>query len=251
MLVQYRQHSLWLITQHNHALVSGKLAYHWKHTPPLPFLLLLAISLHDLSWIEADQSLHWSEDTPSQFFEYPLPQRLELYQKGVQKALQISPYLALLTSMHYQSFFDEKTTPHFHQQQQTFQQHWQKQLNLPQPHLQNDLKVLKFFDNLSLYLCYTPPAAIKPKLPLWMRPEIVYNLSPTPFQMHWKNNHELHFHPFPFQQEFLLTIPYQEITYQQLQQWQNLPPHQRNQNFQQTPQQLWRVWIKKSPNPTS
>ncbi len=94
-----------LITQHDHALLSGHLASHLSNAhfaPPEPFdIVIQAISLHDCGWPDHDNRPTLNPDgRPTDVFESPLQVSLPVWSNSVDRARRHDPYIALLVSLH-------------------------------------------------------------------------------------------------------------------------------------------------------
>lgn len=94
----------WLISQHEHALLSGELAKHAGHEafePPSGPEAVLGISLHDCGWpLHDDQPTLNSRHEPLDVFEAPRPITLPVWLRSVEIAIEKDPYAGLLVSLH-------------------------------------------------------------------------------------------------------------------------------------------------------
>lgn len=116
MLKRRVGNELWLISQPDHAAVSGYLAAHWGNADfarpgyfapaPDPERLraetVLAIAEHDNGWWEweADPELHPGEGLPLGLLELSQAQALERWHLGVPRFVEKHPYVSLLISFH-------------------------------------------------------------------------------------------------------------------------------------------------------
>ena len=95
-----------LISQHDHALLSGKLAEalgNQRFAPPDPRdQVIQATALHDNGWRDPDERPTLNpKGLPTDVFENPLPLSLEAWAASADYAEQnTSPYTALLVSLH-------------------------------------------------------------------------------------------------------------------------------------------------------
>jgi hypothetical protein len=96
IMVEYDQHFS-MITQHDHARLSGDIAADWD---PEFFSgsyykqeVLHAIYEHDRGWIDLDDTPFWNDkaDAPYTFMDFPLGPKLVFYQKGVDEVKSKAP----------------------------------------------------------------------------------------------------------------------------------------------------------------
>lgn len=176
--------------------------------------LVLSASLHDLSWIDTDEALQWNdkENRPYDFTSFPLLEKLKIYEKGLNETERLNPYSALLTSLHYCSFFKENQ----HESVDGFLRKEEKrQARLKKIFFDKavdlDLRHLQLWDNLSLYVCLNKPGTPKEKEHPWFKNGI-HALAKTGeevlMQARWLNERTIHLDPFPFRQSFSTTLPY-------------------------------------------
>lgn len=198
-----------LIHQHDHALLSGEMAFHSGKSPfkEADFQTVLTATLHDLSWIESDKQL----TKPYDFTNYPLLDRLNLYRTGIDKTEQLDPYAALLTSMHYCAFLKRgksKEVDHFLQEEE----HRQKKLSqwYHSVDLSFALRQLKMWDNLSLYVCLNEPGTTKTNEHIWFKNGIQgVTADGKDIMIHgkWRDEKTVIFSPFPFKRSWTAHIP--------------------------------------------
>lgn len=221
MLIQVRGDSLRLITQCDHALLSGQLAHQWwgldRESSPLAFDLLMATALHDLAWVEADTRPTWNleDGRPFDFIDYPLDERLALYTWGLDSLEDPGPYICLLTSMHYCAFKGMASVSSFQRQEEKRRQTLAQRLELDdtaRSHADEQLAYLQMFDVLSLFICLTPPSANTDDVPIWLSPlKIGRTPKGTELGMRWSGDERLVFSPSPFRQMFRVSIPYRDL----------------------------------------
>ena len=168
MLIQHAPDHLRLIHQHDHGVLCGELAHAWG--APFDLSLLLAVTLHDLPWVQHDARPQLNPDTgqPYSFIDYPRDDRLALYSAGLDELAAIHPYVGLLVSLHYTTFRGTLGLEPF----QTDERARRDALAPRVPHdpaqIQRDLAWLKMLDLLSLYICMTPPGASREGHPRWL-----------------------------------------------------------------------------------
>ncbi|CAN5683915.1 hypothetical protein BH09PLA1_BH09PLA1_24630 [soil metagenome] len=105
----------WLITQHDHALLSGELARRVgnKLFDPLSESAIRGISLHDCGWpVHDDQPTLNSKHHPIDVFESTPSIALKVWQAASDRAAEAGDdYAALLVSLHVLSLSVKSTTP--------------------------------------------------------------------------------------------------------------------------------------------
>ncbi len=182
-----------LITQHDHALISGELAEQFGNeyfaTPTPLESVLKGIRLHDCGWpLHDDQPTRNKEGLPLDVFETPREIALKVWSAGVEKAIADDPYAGLLVSLHVLNLsvfastlagFDEKpgqfAVAKFQQREIERQEHLRLKLGLrsekgqhhsgpPQEGAQKsedqlnfNFRLLQAMDALSLAACCTKP----------------------------------------------------------------------------------------------
>jgi hypothetical protein len=215
MLVQFYPGSLRLITQNDHALLSGKLADLYRVR--LPFELSLAVSLHDIAWIEADDDPLFCQErgTPYSFTDYPLSDRIRLYQEGIGKVSRIHPYAGYLISLHYQSFLEGETLAFVEEEEKRRASLRERIPHFSEKQVNRDLQTLKFFDSLSLWICLASPGVLPCTLPSWLKPELLRDpFAGERYRVEFLSEKELVIEPYPFLlPKVELLIPYREVPY--------------------------------------
>ncbi len=164
MIVRERENSFVMIEQHHHATISGKLFDGIKEELSEAYKnhkksIHLAVYLHDVGWAPFDASPIWQDDKirPYDFITLPNTIKSVLYKNGVDKVEQESAYAALLCSHHYVQFLQKASDLYSKQFIQTETEREKKlihQLNtIDKEKFLAHYELLKFFDNLSLYIC--------------------------------------------------------------------------------------------------
>ncbi|MDR7075594.1 hypothetical protein J2Y03_000582 [Neobacillus niacini] len=175
MIIREREDSFILITQHDHAKISGEIAQHWEDEyfkgEERKEEAVLAISEHDRGWIEADSAPLWNshQQKTYTFMDYPLESKIACYKKGIDEVEKMSKYASLLCSAHYASFLQYEENPiaqKFMEDESTRRLRLLKQCgilgNMAKEKLfHHHLSILKWCDNLSLYICLNEPGAKK------------------------------------------------------------------------------------------
>jgi hypothetical protein len=187
----------WLILQHDHALLSGKLAEHWgndRFAKPQAATAVLGISLHDCGWpIHDDRPTLNKDRLPIDVFETTLSTGLSVWTESAKRAAERDAYAGLLVSLHAMSLsalamsqvfdnehFDIKDSRvrfevnKFQHAQIELQERLRKQLGLRtdiplrlgiaekstdprEQALEFDFRLLQAMDKMSLCLCCTKP----------------------------------------------------------------------------------------------
>ncbi|MFQ5689744.1 MAG: DUF3891 family protein [Gemmatimonadota bacterium] len=222
MLVQIRRDGhLRFIRQHEHALLSGQLAAAWcgpgREAEPLPFEVVFAVALHDLSWrkLDATPRVDPALGRPPSFYEIPLDERLAAYSAGLDEVERIHPYAALLASLHYASFPELRAVDPFQSGERERRDRLRRALDLgpeDEGRVQHHLAFLRLFDNLSLFLCLTPPAAACEELPDWVD-ACRHSSAPDGATIHltWVGDEVVHVDPFPFRAPLAAGVRYREL----------------------------------------
>lgn len=228
MIIREREHSFIMITQHDHAKISGEIARKWKEK----FFegidrkeeAVLGIFEHDRSWIEPDAAPLWNrkKEKPYSFMDYPLDLKVQFYKKGIDEVEKMDHYASLLCSLHYVSFLQYEEDPigtDFVENEITRQLHLLKNCGIlgnmgMEKQLQYHLSILKFCDNLSLYICLNEPGAIKEKV----HPFYKDGIPPTfpfanqkPIQVTWTDQETISLSVSPLVKELQLELLFKEI----------------------------------------
>jgi hypothetical protein len=94
----------WLvITQPEHAALSGRLAQVWATIPAPRAETLLAVYEHDNGHAQSDANGHWNPQTGGvqDFRSAPKEMQAEIARRGVERLAVESPYAALLVAIHF------------------------------------------------------------------------------------------------------------------------------------------------------
>lgn len=228
MLIQSRQGTLRLIRQHDHGLVSGELAAAWNG--PLGSgawdrVVVLATSLHDLGWRELDDPPVWDPETgrPRDFLAYPPDAKYEAAAEGIDRIEELHPYAAVLVSLHYTSFRGGGRPSEFEEAEEDRRVELLDTLEDEAPgprQIQEDLQALRLFDNLSLFLCLTPPGADPDSSPSWLTPEllilpswagVIEERRGRPMELTWRDEGTVSLDPWLFEEELELEIPFRDL----------------------------------------
>ncbi|MFC7319963.1 DUF3891 family protein [Halobacillus campisalis] len=228
MIVNERKDHFLMIAQHDHALVSGEIVLHWKRK----FLLRSklreeadwAVSQHDRAWIALDEEPVWNEEKqrPYSFIDYPLKEKLEAYQQGIEEVAERSSYAAILCSEHYQSFFSKDSRDPLimkflaDEEKRVQQLHQFMKMEVPSDIYQLHFDRLQFGDDLSLYICMQEPGVSKDEENSWFKDGFrqQFDIAPDGVMPHWIDESHVSLDPFPFERSFEVRVPYRIVTKQ-------------------------------------
>lgn len=112
MLIRHDRDRTIVITQPAHAALSAQLARAWGNAAfgdvvPLDDVYLGAL-LHDIGWIDWEQTptLNQSTGLPHSFMQLPTRVHLDIWDTASRRALAFGRYPALLTSMHFTGLYE-------------------------------------------------------------------------------------------------------------------------------------------------
>jgi hypothetical protein len=228
MIVFKREDSFIMITQHDHAQISGIIARSWKNNY-FPITerkeeVILAIREHDSGWIEADTSPIWNnqKEKPYSFTDYPIDSKTVIYKKGIDKVERMSKYASLLCSLHYVSFLQDEVHPaakQFVADERMRLQYLFKALGINGKREIEDLfmyhlKILKFCDNLSLYICLNEPGIKKENEHPYFRhgfPEEFPFANNKRIHANWANQETVVLTVSPLCKELQVFLSYKEV----------------------------------------
>ncbi len=217
MIVQRRDGELRLFRQHEHALLSGELALAWREAadePAVSDVLVLATSLHDLSWRRLDAEPRFNAGTgrPHDFLDFPRAAKFRAASRAIARVARMHPYAAVLVSLHHATFTG--APPWFARKEADRRHRILGQLGRHAPDAERmglDLAYLRLFDVLSLHVCLTPPGAVAVRVPSWLR-----GSHATPdggrINLDWVDGETLAVTPFRFGDRPLhLRLPFRDL----------------------------------------
>lgn len=201
------------MTQHHHALLSGELAFQDQRS--FPMFLYLTIALHDWGWRNADNTPLWDEEhgEPFGFQDYPLPLRRAIYASAIAELSLLEPRAGYLLSLHYSAFLGPHA-PNFEEEEKERREHLKRTIPSFAPHeLERGFRFLKFYDNLSLYLCLTYPGTLKRTRPSWLVPELLKDPDTgVSYELRFLEPGLAELSPYPFRTSPLsFSIPYRQV----------------------------------------
>lgn len=229
MIIHEREHEFVMVAQHDHALVSRDAAQYWRDDyfsgVNKKDSVVLAVREHDRCWIEPDQEPLWNEETqqPYSFMDYPGSPKLAFYKEGIDEIVEMDPYAGLLCSLHYASFLEDATSrigKDFWVAEKHRQQKLLKELGIANDKtLSFHLNLLKFCDNLSLYICLNDPGTPKDQEHYFYRngfPQKFAFADKKPIHAKWLDQETVSLSTFPFKKELRVILPYKAVEKKQI-----------------------------------
>ncbi|PQZ53057.1 serine hydroxymethyltransferase [Bacillus sp. MYb209] len=215
-----------LIRQHDHGFLAGEIAKHIIEDFFEDKIYLKetidAIYEHDRGWIELDKVpiLNDAKNIPYTFMDCPSSLRFVFYTIGLNAIEESNPYGVLLCSKHFLSFplneEDEEMmsfyTGELERQKRILKTLTKEQFAMFDKHY----RLLKFCDELSLYVCMNKPGVKKKdEIELFKDgfegTEIFNSKEEQPIQAEWVNKETIRITPFPFKMEFYTYVKYKTI----------------------------------------
>lgn len=229
MIIHEREHEFVMVAQHDHARVSWDAAQNWRNDYFLGIekknSVVLAVREHDRCWIDPDKEPLWNEQTqqPYSFMDYPGRPKLAFYTKGIDEIVQMDPYAGLLCSLHYGSFLEDATSTigkNFWNQEKQRQQGLLNELGIQKDEkLSFHLSLLKFCDNLSLYICLNEPGTPKEQEHYFFRngfPQKFTFAKNKPIHAQWLDQETVSLSILPFSKEHQVKLPYKAVGKEQI-----------------------------------
>ncbi|MCI0182407.1 MAG: DUF3891 family protein [Acidibacillus sp.] len=234
MIVYEREHDFVMVDQHHHALLSGQLAQYWRedlfngesHREDV----IYAIAQHDRAWITLDEIPLWNDRSkaPFSFIDFPSPLKLLHYQRGVDEVEGQNKYAALLCSCHYSSFFYEPMSSDEREYKQ-LESNRQNRLFSEIKFISDDecsqhLRMLKFLDNLSIYICINEPGISKKEEFKWYTDgfngsEQLPTAAGNKIIAYWLNDHSIGLTMSPFKEHTRVSVPTKIVTKKSIHQY--------------------------------
>jgi hypothetical protein len=213
MIVRDKPDSFVLIGQHDHGLVSGEFARHWRERPIPLESTLYAIANHDVAWQGLDKTLRWNETAgrPYSFVDYPVEPKMEAYGEGLDFLEAQDPYAAFLCSMHYASFVRGArgaAEVGFREAEDRRQERLRDAMSTRElENLERNFRLLQTCDDLSLFVCLNEPG--RSDHPPYR--EGFEFMGTNYFVPVWEDRRTLRLIPNPFSEAFDLSIPYLSV----------------------------------------
>ncbi|MEH7177774.1 DUF3891 family protein [Neobacillus vireti] len=228
MIIRELEDSFIMITQHDHAKISGEIAHQWKDEyfkgEERKEEVVLGIYEHDRGWIEPDLAPLWNmeQQKPYTFMDYPLEAKVSFYKNGIDEVAKMSKYAGLLCSAHYASFLQYEEDPigiKFMEDESTRRLRLLKQCgilgNMAKEKLfLHHLSILKWCDNLSLYICLHEPGVTKENEYSFFRNGISPAFSfanNEPIQLNWNDINTVSLSMSPLEKEAQVQLVFKEV----------------------------------------
>ncbi len=171
MIVREEETAFIMISQHDHAELSGDIARHFAcffEEDAYFEDLVTAVYQHDVGWIGLDDIPVWNDAkaVPFSFLDYPMIPKITHYRYGLDQVERMNRFAGLLCSMHYLSFevFQNITLEEgklFIQEEQHRQMRLMKELGIQDcDKVTKHLRLLQLCDLISLYICLFTPERI-------------------------------------------------------------------------------------------
>ncbi len=215
-----------LITQHDHAYIAGELLTHFKkefiaveHFESFKF----AVHQHDRAWIIPDSHPLLNDVTqkPFTFLDFPEKLRLHFYKLGIEQVNHANSYAALLCSMHYCNLVSSSSSEiatQFVERERSRQNHLVAKLKIPHTRLLHyQVQMLKFCDDLSLYICMNKPGASKDdEVSLFKKgfadSKFFHQDGETKVIASYKDRNTIKFNSNPFEDIFEIKVPLKRVS---------------------------------------
>ena len=160
---------------------------------------------------------------PYSFLDYGEKLKLHFYKLGIEQVDQANSYAAILCSMHYASFYkdcEHEPGKQFYDIEKLRQKHLINKLKIRHERLLNyQLKILRFCDDLSLYVCLNKPGATKEEEVAFFKKGfsnsgVFHKNGATKITAEYKDNDRniMKFNSSPFEEPFEIKIPLKRIS---------------------------------------
>lgn len=216
MVVQEREDSLRLFRQLDHSLASGRMALEWSTIDgqPVPHRAAIGIGLHDFVWAADDVEPSWDAETkgPVTFLSIPDARRVALYAAGLDRLEAIDGYAALLASLHFSRFVEEREDAGFGPAEAARRKRIAHRLDLSvdDPELVAHFELLRHLDDLSLFVCLAGPGSLS--VPKWLTVErVAASADGRRHLPEWSGPGTIRLGPFPFRSPVSLLIPCRDL----------------------------------------
>lgn len=220
-----------MVKQHDHGLLSGKLAVKFKaeHVPAEGRRdeVLRAVSNHDRGWIDLDATPFWNdaEQAPYSFIDFPVVPKLTFYSRGLDEIEADTPYGALLCSLHFERLIEISGEDYpeltvYQEQEEERRARIRRDLEQSSPlgedELYYDARLLQFSDDLSLYMALNEPGSPKSEEHPWWADgfsgtEDFSFTSGRRIIAEWKDSTTLMLDPFPFTETFEVSFMLRKV----------------------------------------
>lgn len=220
MIVREYKDKFILIEQDHHARLSGEIMKYWKDDlfkgKERKKSVEFAISNHDLGWKLFDLEPFWNdqEERPYSFIDFPVMPKTALYSYGIDLVEREDAYAALLCSNHYARFMNNVPTKEAQQFVQAEKMRQQRLIasipDFDEQLYQYHYALLRFGDDISLYLCInepgTPPDAIHPFFRNGINVSFLNTFNRNYLSLYFKDEQTVIIDDFPFVESFMVLI---------------------------------------------
>ncbi|WP_430789021.1 DUF3891 family protein [Virgibacillus flavescens] len=221
MIVRERKNDIVMISQDDHARISGKLAKYWNASifkgQSNREAVELAINEHDRAWISVDSKPFWNDKSklPYSFTDLPNEPKLVFYKNGIDEVEEMNAYAGLLCSQHYMHFtMDDasEASQRFVVTEQLRQKRIRQLKNVDEASFQFHFDLLKFCDNLSLYVCLNEPGSLKEKEHYFFKnglpvPSTFSFFSEDKLDVRFRDSQTITLSEFPFEEAVVIHLP--------------------------------------------
>ena len=221
LIIREDCHTYALIEQHHHAWISRNAVERLRderlYDDERYNSILYAVEHHDRGWRMFDQQPFWNDasQSPYSFTDFPTLAKTVLYRHGVDEVEEADPYAALLCSEHYCRFMNNnplKEAEEFVRREKERQKRIIDSLkNFNKASFQRHYELLKFADNMSLYICLNNPGTTKENEHVFFKSgipvsESIIETTEGKLQSRWENEGTIGLEPFPFDAAFSVTV---------------------------------------------
>ncbi|HLR22544.1 MAG TPA: DUF3891 family protein [Pseudogracilibacillus sp.] len=246
MIVRENQDSFTMIEQHHHGLLAHDIMKKWEGNQVEDDFffeaLMYAIKNHDKGWRMFDKQPFWNDakDSPYTFTNFPTLAKTVLYKQGIDEVETENAYAALLCSEHYVRFMNNNEqieAKQFVNDEKKRQDRIIASLtNFNDDQFLKHYELLKFADNLSLYICLNEPGVSKDREHFFFRdgipaPKFSSILNEDKIQAHWQGENIIRLSPFPFSDTFQVTYPAKLISREGIEEIGILETYKKANNF--------------------
>ena len=225
MIIRDQSEHFIFIAQVDHALLSGEIlkqldSIYLGHAPCRDSVIYAAYQ-HDRGWEAFDRQPFWNDQAnlPYSFIDFPIIPKTVLYTFGINEVQERDSYAALLCSEHYKRFLLKSALPEAKAfvQQEARRQEWLISTikDFDKEAFEADYTLLKFSDNLSLFVCMNEAGAADKDLhPFFKEGLSVSNNAsslPSAYSIGWTDTQIISMDPFPFLTSFPLSLQYKNI----------------------------------------
>jgi len=224
IICEYKQNFI-MISQHDHAKISGEIAQNWNddffYGIDRKEEVVLAAYEHDRGWIDLDAAPLWNDQQqiPYSFVDFPIEEKTTHYKTGIDEVEKMNKYAGLLCSIHFASFFDKEPNPigqQFFKQEIKRKHYLLKELAIDEKdkNLKYHLNILRFCDNLSLYICLNKPGVKKLDEHPFFRngfPQLFPFANNQPIHAQWTNQVTVSLSLSPLKKELQVQLVLKEV----------------------------------------